>query len=247
MRVCDTTASFVNGRLTELEVEEQEARKFAPSKVDKLCLQMASVHAQLILTVRNIAACDLRIEDVRTLLLSFMYLQRRHVWNQPKPEPPMFELPVSEPQLFDIMQCSRRAIVQWLDHREKGETARQVQELLHDIFEIGTGDLNHVTAWARFNGTVNTGRYATVLFRLLGADETRPKPPPWLQRVNVRQPDVEVNIQLLQVMMRGRFLTALQDDFKEHPDFQHLFGSRTSTMQVRSEGHSCSEASPTQA
>ena len=58
-------------------------------------------------------------------------------------KPPGTPLPVSEPQLFDIMQTKRRAIVEWLEKREKGEDARKVQHLLHEVFESGTGDLNH--------------------------------------------------------------------------------------------------------
>lgn len=207
--------------LSELEVDEQDARTFNPQRVDSLCLEMASVHSHLILCLRNVTPKELLLEDVRQLLLSYMFLQRRHVWNR-QAEPPAFQLPVSEQQIFDIMQAKRRAIVEWLSSREDGESARAVQHLLHEVFETGTGDLNHVTVWARYNGTVNAGRYATVTFHVLGAGVERPQPPPYVRRVADRDPQVEVNLQLLQVMMRGRFLTALQQDFMKVPPERHL-------------------------
>ena len=220
--------------LSELEVEEQEKRKFEPQKVDQICLEMASVHSHLILCLRNIAPKQMTYADVRQLLKSFMFLQRRHVWNR-KPEPPMFELPVSEPQLFDIMQCKRRAIVEWLAAREEGEGALRVQRLLHEVFEVGTGELHSYTAWGAFAGAVNRGRYATVDFYVLGeglTPEERPPQPAWIQKITDRDPIVEVNLQLLQVMMRGRFLTALSRDFMEQTDFVHLFGRTQSTVQA---------------
>ena len=49
---------------------------------------MESVHAHLILCMRNTRPVELELSDVRQLLLSFMYLQRRHKWNAPLPKPP---------------------------------------------------------------------------------------------------------------------------------------------------------------
>jgi hypothetical protein len=121
--------------------------------------------------------------------------------------------------------------------REEGESARAVQHLLHEVFETGTGDLNHVTVWARYNGTVNAGRYATVSFYVLGSGFERPPPPAYVRRVTDRDSQVEVNLQLLQVMMRGRFLTALQQEFMEHDDFVNLFGKTQSTLQCIMSGN----------
>ena len=85
------------GWLEELKVEELDARTYAPNKVDGFCLQMAAVHAQLVLTLRNLPPRELELSDVRQLLLSFMYLQRRYKWNQPPPKPPHAPLPVRPP------------------------------------------------------------------------------------------------------------------------------------------------------
>ena len=63
------------GWLEELKVEELDARTYAPNKVDGFCLQMACVHAHLILCLRNLPPSELELSDVRQLLLSFMFLQ----------------------------------------------------------------------------------------------------------------------------------------------------------------------------
>lgn len=219
------------GWLEELKVEEQHARTYAPHKVDEYCLQMASVHAHLVLCMRNVPTAELQLSDVSQLLLSFMFLQRRHKWNRPPPKPPLFALPISEPELFDVFDALRKPVVDWLSTREEGPEARAVQSLLHSVFETGTGDLHRVTAWARFDGQANAGRYASVVFRTLADGEERPAMPPFLQRVSERDPDVEVNVQLMQVMMKGRFLLALESRFADHPDMQTLFGENQSTMQ----------------
>ena len=177
---------------------------------------MAAVHAQLVLTLRNLPPRELELSDVRQLLLSFMYLQRRYKWNQPPPKPPHAPLPVAETQLFDILQKQRRAIVGWLEEQERkgGEDIRAVQQLLHEIFEAGTGDLDHVTAWARFDGAACGGRYASVVFKVMEKGMSRPPMPQVLHRVSEREPDVEVNVQLLQVTMKGRFLQALEGEVR---------------------------------
>ena len=58
------------GWLEELKVEEFDARTYAPNKVDGFCLQMASVHAHMILVLRNVPPQSLELSDVRQLLLS---------------------------------------------------------------------------------------------------------------------------------------------------------------------------------
>lgn len=106
---------------------------------------------------------------------SFMLLQRRYKWNRPPPKPPQIALPVSEPQLFDILQKQRRSVIGWLEEQERkgGEDVRAVQHLLHEIFESGTGDLDHVTAWARFDGEASAGRYASVVFKVMAKGKER--------------------------------------------------------------------------
>ena len=115
--------------------------------------------------------------------------------------------------------------------------AAEIQALLHDVFEAGTGDAQHEDAWSLFEGPTNAGRFAATTFRLLPPEQARRAPLPRLDRVSDRDPPVEVNIQLLQVTMRGQFLMALDKSIAGDDDMVELFGNSTGTVQCTMTGN----------
>lgn len=227
---------LLRGWLAQLVAEEREAFISSPNKVDELCQKMAEVHAHLVLSVRNVPrrayrkdGSQLKMDDVRVLLTSSMFLQRRHTFNTKK------GMAIPETELFDMLQHKRDDIVQYFRASET-EAPTDVHQLLQEVFQVGTGDTEHVTAWAAINGPANAGRYAAVGFALKSqaeqADKVRAQAMEPLAYIAECDAPVEVSLQLLQVRMRGAFLQALDEEIGNDKDVQELFGRSIGTMQA---------------
>lgn len=226
--------------LHELEKETEVALRESPETVDRITRDQCSVHAFIILTLRNAPLTGRAAwADVQQMLTSFMFVERRHTWNGEE------GLPVPEHQLFEIMHLRRREIVHWLNAQIKqcgslhSANARKrrlsaLQRLLHKVFVAGTGSEGYSTEWSAYQEPANRGRFAAKIKRLRRNAQGEIIPPALQEDIGFiseRDLPVEVNLQLLQVTIRGEHVMALDEDIAMEDDVTMLFGEGCMTMQ----------------
>ncbi|KOO20988.1 hypothetical protein Ctob_000046 [Chrysochromulina tobinii] len=176
--------------------------------------------------------------DITQLLTSFMFVERRHTWND-------VGLLVPENQIWEIMHLRRREIVEWLNAQIKhaeGLTLQSerckwngaIQRLLHKVFVAGTGTEGYATEWSAYQEPANRGRFSAKITRLK-KDTAGKVIEPLVQEeigfITERDLPVEVNLQLLQVCTRGEHLQALEEDIAADNDIKDLFGKDGMPMQ----------------
>ena len=216
---------------------------------------MCAVHAHIVLSLRNfdIGSCppEAQPESLRTLITSFLFLTRRHTWNKSA------TLGVSETELWEILDKARPSLVDWIGSRAGGGNAGgdsmtgkelsaldaaaahkhscETQPLLHDIFTAGTGNKDYLTSWGYIKGVHQQGRFVTTFFELNAPGAPEPALVP-ITPVGERDAPVEINLQLMQVMMRGEFLMALDERIALDDDMRTIFGGDCETMQCMMSG-----------
>ena len=225
--------------MRELEDEAQKAMRAKPESVDQITRDQCSVHAYIILTMRNVPLTGPTAwADITQLLTSFMFVERRHTWND-------VGLLVPENQIWEIMHLRRREIVEWLNAQIKhaeGLTLQSerckwngaIQRLLHKVFVAGTGTEGYATEWSAYQEPANRGRFSAKITRLK-KDTAGKVIEPLVQEeigfITERDLPVEVNLQLLQVCTRGEHLQALEEDIAADNDIKDLFGKDGMPMQ----------------
>jgi hypothetical protein len=221
---------LLNDWLRELQSEEQRAQRSNPELLDSLTQDLCTVHAHTVLAVRNVPPSKLDLGHVRTLLVSFFFLLRRHSWSRDG-----LKEPISEADLFEIMHRSRPLIVRLLRATADSEPSA-LQRLLHDVFVASTGATDFATGWVAIPGEENAGRFATKYFERVGEEAAAKPILNELRYENVAYAAVEINLQLLQVNMSSDFLMALDEAIVENRDMQTLFGEDCATMQCTMTG-----------
>ncbi|KAL1524752.1 hypothetical protein AB1Y20_019635 [Prymnesium parvum] len=219
--------------LQELTTEELEAQAAHPERIDELVRDICTVHSFFVISLQNVplekdSTDEATWEHVQQLLTSFLFLRRRHTWNKNG-------LPIPEHELYQVMHRKRPFVLRWLDARRADNPVR-VHKLLHSIFEAGTGTSDRATEWAAYQGASNRGRFAAIYFKRMGSeDRVRPFPNE-LPTIGERDAPVEINLQCLQVTMRGEFYMALDDRIAQDDDMVELFGKDCKTMQCAMTG-----------
>ena len=141
--------------LRELEQDADRAMREAPEAVDQITRDQCTVHAYIILSLRNAPLTgEAAWRDVQQLLTSFLFVERRHTWNDQG-------LPVPETCIWEIMHLRRKEVVTWLHaqikrcgqgqgHEPRKKVASALQRLLHKVFVAGTGSEGYETTWFAF-------------------------------------------------------------------------------------------------
>ena len=213
------------------EPEDNDPRAQA-RKLDEYTRIAADLHAHILWVYRSLSQEDMTAANVGDVLASFIYLSTRHTWNQDF-------LTIPETEIFEIMQTLRRPLTAWLERprgREVPADMRaefaQVLQLVY-LTAIGEelkdpenpmGDTNPV--WCYVDGPRNHGRFVVTKRKRLvmkNANEI----PVVKDGIHV----VEVDIQTLELRVRGQSLRALDTDIARNSDIKHLFGDSAGTMQ----------------
>ncbi|CAK9013960.1 Hypothetical protein (Fragment) [Durusdinium trenchii] len=199
-----------------------------PHLTDENVQRMCDIHAHILLLLRGLKLVGKPNQErspchhVRRLLGSFSFLVARHTWNAGF-------LQIPEPEVMEVLQVHRRFLIEWLNSCDSTSSPDEFHEVLNIVLKQYTlGD--HMTTakkrWKRKTTWLGAmGCYALDACFDRGCVKPLPrKDVYWL----------EVNLQLLQVSMRGTFVEALAADIVKSPALQrvlHREGRELRTMQ----------------
>eukprot|EP01038_Epipyxis_sp_PR26KG_P004458 gene4458-6304_t len=219
--------------------------------IDRNSRLACDIHAHKILFYRNFLIGDLALPVAKTLISSFVYLTTRHTWNKTASNG-FNRLSLPETEIYEVLQVSRRRLVTWAGSCSQG----MLDELMESALKISsslTGSFNDVSSsnsivtdvsnrWCRITGARSIGRWAVgssrTLTNVVLATESDKNVIPSLkrshsfdERVEEVADDgllgVEIDVQLGQMTLRSRHLSALISDVANHPDMRLIFGEAT--------------------
>eukprot|EP00439_Symbiodinium_sp_Y106_P005937 s4972_g1.t1 len=206
------------------------ARSKAQQSLDKYMKTSCNIHAHILLLLRNVPEDELDERSVSRILSSFTFLSLHHTFNQDF-------LDIPETELFEVFQHHRRGLVRWFEKQRKGKEYGRFNRVLQEVHQqFSTIDSSSAVDTSHFEwGCVkgdsrNAGRYAIIGPRRSSAERgdvatTESNDNAW----------IELNIQLLQVTVRGRHVTPLETDTCDDTDFKEVLnqgaGRQAETVQ----------------
>ncbi|KAH9261268.1 hypothetical protein BASA81_000972 [Batrachochytrium salamandrivorans] len=220
--------------------------------IDRNSRLAADLHAIKILFHRNTKPEEYTDVTARALIGSFVFLTTRHTWNKAMRSTGRILVP--ETELYEVLQIQRRRLIYYCRSLQQGPLDAILQSALQ-ISTSTTGSLranaevvDQYNRWARISGDRSVGRFAVGSTRTV-ADEstavatttgTGDKPVKLSRQRSYTQevgevPDsgmlgVEMDLQIGQMTLRSKHLSALPGDIANHPDVRAVFG--TATMQA---------------
>ncbi|CAE7195129.1 unnamed protein product, partial [Symbiodinium microadriaticum] len=209
--------------------ELAESAQQEPSREDE-CNQLACrLHAHQVLVLRNVPQSDFDAERVKRLLSSLTYLSSHHTFNQER-------LEVPETELFETLQLHRRYIVRWLVEQRRLNALQGFNSVLRSCHQqlSALGDTSAPETagfeWVCVgDDSEYEGRFGVLSEAAPdkeaqgGAEKEKEK---GVKTVNASDAFwIELNVQLLQVTVRGRTLVPLEDFIWQDEDFKHVFVS----------------------
>jgi len=227
--------------------EETRKDELNEKLIDRNSRLASDLHAVMLLMHRNTRADEFTPETARSLLGSFVFLTTRHTWNKSMREEG--RLLVNETELYEVLQVQRRRLIKFCRGLSQGPLDTCLQSSLQ-VATSTTGSLRAAgqiveahNRWARIAGDRCVGRFAVGSTRTVAeADQQQQQPAIAMltrQRSNLFEVGevadsgmlgVELDLQIGQMTLRSKHLSALPEDISGHPDVRDLFG--TSTMQA---------------
>ena len=216
--------------------------------IDRNSRLACDLHAHKLLAYRNYHEEDFDSSVAKSLIGSFIYLTTRHTWNKTMIIGDRLHVP--ETDLYEILQISRRRVVNWLsfskqkDVDEVMQTVLQVSSSLTGSLKVSADVLDNQNRWSRVSGERSICRWAvgstrTVVSSISNANLTQEP----LGTVALRRQlsgdkevgevvddgvlGVEIDFGLGQMTLRSKHLAALVSDIASHPDVLHIFGDAT--------------------
>lgn len=220
--------------------------------IDRNSRLACDLHSHKLLLYRSYHEIDYTAEVAKTLLGSYVYLTTRHTWNKSTTEGARLQMP--ETQIYELLQVSRRRLINWLGSSRQGildevmQTVLQVSSSLTGSFKASAAILDNQNRWSRITGTRSIGRWAVGSTRTTIQNEAAednggmpPMPGGGLGKLSrqfsydnaVGEVDdngmlgVEIDVQLGQMTLRSKHLSALIPDVANHPDCVSQFGDAT--------------------
>lgn len=227
--------------------------------IDRNSRLAADLHAVKILFHRNTRPEEYDIEIAREIIGSFVFLTTRHTWNKMTrsqglllaPETELYE--VLQVQRRRLIMFCRSCQQGPLD--KVMQSALQVATSSTGSYRATGEVVDAHNRWARIAGERSIGRFAVGSTRTVGEDESSVVKklsssvistskdgkgiPLTRQRSLLSEvaevPDsgvlgVELDLQIGQMTLRSKHLSALPSDVANHPDMRRIFG--TATMQA---------------
>ncbi|CAK9118523.1 unnamed protein product [Durusdinium trenchii] len=207
-----------------------QAKNKAQQSLDQYMKTSCNIHAHLLLLLRNVPEEELDERSVSRILSSFAFLSLHHTFNQNF-------LDIPETELFEIFQHHRRGLVRWFEKQRKNNEYGRFNRVLQEVHQqFSTIDSSSSVDTALFEWGVvkgdfrNAGRYAIV-----GPKRSEAERGEVATTASNDNAWIELNIQLLQVTVRGRHVTPLEADTCEDGDFVEVLsggaGKKAETVQ----------------
>jgi thiol-disulfide isomerase/thioredoxin len=234
--------------------------------IDRNSRLACDLHSHKLLMYRNYHDFQYTPDIAKTLLGSFVYLTTRHTWNKSTVEGSRLQMP--ETQIYELLQVNRRRMITWLSQCRQGildevmQTVLQVSSSLTGSFKASAAILDDQNRWSRIQGERSCGRWAvgstrtTVAEKDTKSDESdseldlAPPPSMMLQRQHSYDNQVgevedngmlgvEIDVQLGQMTLRSKHLSALIPDVANHPDVNLIFGDATIQASLIATAENC--------
>ncbi|CAJ1416719.1 unnamed protein product, partial [Effrenium voratum] len=207
-----------------------QSKSSAQQSLDKYMKTCCNIHAHLLVLLRNVPEEELDERAVSRILSSFSFLSLHHTFNQNF-------LDIPETELFEVFQHHRRGLVRWFEKQRKNKEYARFNRVLQEVHEqFSTIDSSSAVDTALFEWGVvkgdarNAGRYA-----IIGPKRSTAERGDVATTASNDNAWIELNIQLLQVTVRGRHVTPLETDTCDDEDFKevlnHGAGRKAETVQ----------------
>jgi len=211
--------------------------------LDRNSRMACDLHSHKLLLYRNYHVKEMSQQVAQTLIGGFVYLTTRHTWNKSTAEGSRLQMP--ETELYELLQVQRRRLLTWLGNScsqglldEIMQTALQLSSSFTGSFRTSALVLNNQNRWSRIQGTRSIGRWAVGSTRTTMQSKSLANMPIELQRgVSYWKPvsevpdtgmlGVEIDVQIGQMTLRSKHLSALIPEIANHPDVARIFGDAT--------------------
>jgi hypothetical protein len=143
--------------------------------IDRNSLFACDIHSHLMLIYKNYHEWEYQSSVAATLVGSFVYLTTRHTWNKSTAEGARLSMP--ETELYQVLQVTRRRLVNWLRESRQGvldtvmQTALQVSSSLTGSLKASAEVLDAQNRWCRIKGLRSCGRWAVGSSRTGGGSD----------------------------------------------------------------------------
>lgn len=215
--------------------------------IDRNSRLACDLHAHKLLAYRNYHEVDFDPSIAKSLIGSFIYLTTRHTWNKTIVTGERLQVP--ETELYEILQISRRRVVNWLALSKQKvvdevmQTALQVSSSLTGSLKVSADALDNQNRWSRISGERSVCRWAVGSTRTVASNPSDSNLADQFGSAKLRRQlsgdkevgevvdngvlGVEIDYGLGQMTLRSKHLAALQHDIASHPDILHIFGDAT--------------------
>ena len=244
----DQYAPLLNDYLKrlDLEITEDPTDEELIGRNSRLSCDL---HSHKLLLYRNYHVEDYTPSIAKNLLGSFVFLTTRHTWNTcGKPEVEGVQMP--EIQIYALLQSSRRRVTTFLQSCPQRvlddimQTVVQVSSSLTGSFMANTALFDQNSRWYRIQGARSCGRWA------VGSTHTSKRDEPQHSQTSFDTSPVEeiedngtlgveIDIQLGQMTLRSRHLSALTTRVADHSDVKLILGDSTIQASLISTAESC--------
>lgn len=211
----------------------------SPSTADKDCAKKLTdythmacdLHARILCLYQDIDTEVLDFATCQTILNSYFYLSIKHTWNTNLP------LGIPDTDIFSIMQSLREKLVLFLNKCIGKEVPFEIRHFFSETLQqtyihcIGTDNIDQEQIWCAVEGDMNQGRFVTSRYPSI-REVSKSRIP--LVKEGVYP--VEIDLQTLELRIRGTSLRALDSDIANNEDVEFLFGKQAGMIQCTEDG-----------
>lgn len=228
--------------------------------VDRNSRLACDLHSHKLLLFRNYETEEFSEVVADTLLGSTIFLTTRHTWNKTTKDGPVLQIP--ETELYEIVHYTRRKLITWLAGCKQGildhvmQTALQVSSSITGSFKVSAATMDNQNRWSRIRGDRSIGRWAvgstrTTITEATSSDDlSKARDQFSLKRqisidndvgevVDNGMLGVEIDVQVGQLTLRSKHLSALKSDVANHPDVIAIFGDATIQASLINSAENC--------
>ncbi len=223
-------------------LEAQASKNMKDQNTLDMSIQLAcNLHAHKLLLYQNYTKENFNENVCKSLIGSFIYLTTRHQWNSWRSSTLQFI--IAEPAIYGILQRQRRKLIEWTKGCNQGVVDEIMQTALLMSHSI-TGSLktdqakkDNSNIWSRIKGEKSVGRWAVASYRTNEAKDKKVMPSHMILERTANKIiqcgevedngrlGVEIDLQLGQMTLRSKYLTALPPSITACKDVVNSFGN----------------------
>jgi len=223
--------------------------------IDRNSRLACDLHAHRLLLLRNLHQEELTVDRAKILVGSFVFLTTRHTWN--KSARKAGQLLVPETEIYELLTVTRRRLITWPRLQAQGDldhvlqTALQISSSTTGSLRASAAVLDAGNRWSIIGGVHSIGRFAIASTRTvkeegddkatIAGDPSAAATSPLVQAAISEETQhtavevvadtgllgCEIDVQIGQMTLRSKHLSALESAVANHPDVKLIFGDAT--------------------